>query len=364
MQVSSSLNPQVVIIVPVVGYSESLAANLGSLLRQEYSFSRLICVTDTDADPAVPVIRELQRIDGRVLHICSGSAEKCSQKNHNLLAGIQSLGPSFEGMLVFCDSGHIAPAYWLGRLIQPLRVSSEVVISSGYHQVIPASGSVVATGWAICVLALNLVRRIPVAAQPWGGAMAMWLETFQELKISILWSDTIVDDVTLACLLKKNGIDVTVPEKADLKTFIDKVSLAVWCDWLTRQWAYLKFVFPKSWFALGLCGISLTIGLYLSTIILLLFWMNVVPLELIVFCGVYKLSFIVFTLVLRSMHPSPGRFAFWYPAFFLTMFIAGWCHARTWFSRKIIWHNITYTVAGGGKVVNIKRLPTPSGGIE
>lgn len=357
---SPAPHPPVVLIVPVTGYTESLASNLQALLDQNYQSEKLICVTDTESDPAVPVISQLHSQDNRVIHVRAGLAENCCQKNFNLIAGYNYL-ENFDGILVFCDSGHQAPSDWLENLVFPLISTPEATVSSGYHHVIPQPDSMVAIGRAICVLCLNLVRWLPFAAQPWGGSTALRATDFRTLKIAELWSNTIVDDVVLADHLQKNSKKILIPRNANSNTDLSSTTIKSWCDWLTRQWAYLKFVFPKTWLLLGMGGIVVTMALYISTAILLTFWSGLYSSQLINISLSYTLFFIVFSHAIRRVHPAPGPIYLWYPAFVLAALVAGWCHAKTWFMKKIHWAEITYRVGSHGKVIHLKRTHDSAG---
>jgi hypothetical protein len=345
--------PRVTLIVPIAGIAANLERHLQSLLQQDYPVSAVILVTQDELDPAVPVIRGLIAGETKAQHIKAGIAVTCSQKNYNLIQGVLASDPATD-ILVFCDSGHYAPPGWMERLIAPLQ-SRSVTVSSGYHNVFPERRCVCSIGWAICVLALNLVRRIPAFAQPWGGATAIRAGDFKELDIAGLWGTTIVDDVTLADQLQKRKLTVAIPRDADLKTEIDDCSWRAWESWLIRQWAYLKFVFPGLWLMTGLSGIAFTLLVSLCLVVVLA-W------DLGIFAVQYQYSAAVFLAVLaagvalfRRQHPSPGAGIFWFPAFLAVLFMAGWCHYRTWFSDAITWAGITYKVADAGKVVDIIR---------
>ncbi len=346
--------PYVTVIVPIAGAGTRLAGNLRLLLRQEYPDFSVIFVTQDENDNAVPIIKDLVSSESRGRLIYAGQATTCSQKNYNLLQGILAAESSTE-ILVFCDSGHEAHPRWLANLTSPLRVSSSYTVSSGYHHIFSAGKKLCVLGRVICVLGLYLARQVPAFAQPWGGATAIRTVDFNDLEIAELWEKTIVDDVTLAAYLRKKNKKVAIPKDADLKTTIDDGSWHGWESWLIRQWAYLKFSFPKLWLAAGLTGMTFTLVIYLSILIVLSGGGGVVPAKLVLGAGVFLVLIFSGVGMLRFRHPDPGSLIMWYPAFLAAMIMAGWCHYRTWETDTIVWAGISYKVASGGKVVKILR---------
>jgi ceramide glucosyltransferase len=351
--------PRVAVIVPIAGIAVNLEEHLRSLLQQDYPTYSVIFVTQDEHDPAVPIIRRLLAGETKAQHIDAGRAVACSQKNHNLVQGVLASDPATD-ILVFCDSGHYAHPGWVERLIAPLQIPS-VAVSSGYHNVFPQRRCVCSIGRTICVLALNLVRRIPVFAQPWGGSTAIRAVDFTELGIAELWSTTIVDDVTLAGYLQKKRMTIAIPIDADLKTVIDDCSWRAWESWLIRQWAYLKFVFPGLWLFAGLSGLAFTLLVYFCIVVVLAWDLEIFTLRSVYSAAVFLAVLAVGVILFRRQHPAPGTVVFWFPAFLAALFMAGWCHSRTWFSDSIIWAGIIYKVTAGGKVVDIIRPAEESG---
>ncbi|MBU1565895.1 MAG: hypothetical protein KJ630_09740 [Proteobacteria bacterium] len=334
--------------------SDNLGANLHSLLQQEYPAYSVIFVTQDEFDQAAPIIREGIAGQKKARHINAGKAVACSQKNYNLLQGVLASDLSTD-ILVFCDSGHYAHPGWLARLLYPLEITPSIAVSSGYHHVFPEKRCVCTTGRAICVLALYLMRKIPLLSQPWGGALAIRKIDFEQLGIAELWSTTVVDDVTLAAHLHKKKMKIAIPTDADLRTVVDDCSWQAWESWLIRQWAYLKFLFPRLWLFAGLANIAFCFLIFFCILIIATGAGGFFPRREVVVATVFVTVMAVGASIFRLQHPAPGSLVFWFPALLAAMIMAGWCHCRTWFSDSITWAGITYTVATGGKVVKIVR---------
>ncbi len=342
------------IIVPLAGYTDSLLPQLQSIISQTYPFSKLICVTEDKVDKAVPVILKLTDADQRIIHVSAGRTTSCSQKNHNLIAGLEHITADCD-ILVFCDAGHEAPKNLLENLLTPFHDNTSMTTSSGYHHVYPASKCLAIYCRAVCVSTLHMLRRIPFMSQPWGGATAVRLTDFKTMNVAKTWSSTIVDDVTLANLLQERGKKLIIPRNADTRTYIHSKSFSSMIDWLVRQIAYLKFIFPATWVFLGVALFLLSFGVYCSMATLLMNLFCPLPAQGLFFSTLYLMLFIIFSMSLRIYHPSPGAAAYWYTSCLLCPPIACWCHAKTWFSSKIYWGDTTYTVIKRGVVVGIER---------
>lgn len=345
--------PDAAVIIPVAGYREDMKTYLSSLIHQNYPSFKIYFVTQNESDPATPVITELIANFNHVSLIHAGEAVSCSQKNWNIIAG--SKAAVGAEVLVFCDSGHFAEPDWLTQLVSPLVRQRNKIISSGYHQVIVGNSSLSETGRAICVHTLRFARMIPGFEQPWGGAMAMTREVFDTLKVAELWSSTVVDDVTLAKHLQNKGFRTHIPAGCDMNTYIHNHSWTDWSVWLTRQWAYLKFIFPLLWFFLGFFGLLFTMAtLYCLTALLLFPFIAASPGAIngaLVAAGLL----VIFSILLRLSHPAPGALLLWFPGFIAALIMAGWCHFKTWFAGSISWTGITYEVKFGGQVTKIIR---------
>lgn len=347
-------NSFVSVIVPVTGISPALRTNLISLIEQNYPFYDVIFVVRNKYDPAADVVNQLSKKYQQARRIYAGDTLTCSQKNHNLLAGVKEAGDKTD-ILVFCDSGHLAHPTWLATLLAPLFAKPSCMVASGYHQIFPQKYCLASLGRATCVLALNLVRQLPTLGQPWGGATAIRKELFEELSVAKTWQENVIDDVSLARILQDAKIPVAISTLADLETHLVDVSYRGWISWLTRQWIYLKFIYPGLWFITGLGAIFATILINVSIINCFFAIFLPVPAQ------VFQLSFFCFiffslcSMLLRLKHPKPGPLFLWLPSSLMGLTMGGWCHILTWLPNTIVWANIVYHVGKKGKVLKIIR---------
>ena len=336
------------VLAPCRGVDRHFERYARTLLSQDYPSFRLVFVARDMEDPASPVIAEAVGVHPGAQQILSGKASGCGQKNHNLLRGVAVLGHR-PPILVFCDSTRIAPPHWLKALVAPV-ARGEAEVASGYHHGIPRDRRLPALGHAFTILGLYMTKGIPLFNQPWGGGTAIRRETFERLGVEGLWSRTVVDDVSLAALLKKHRIRTGLSPGAVMTTPLDGETLGAWLQWLVRQWFYLKVCLPGSWVAAGLTC-------YLFSGILILAAMGVIGAIPGWVTGVQALVCLTFlslsaslALVMRTLHPEPGPPWGWLAAAFLAPTMAAWAHMRTLFSMEITWRNIRYRVTWKGVV--------------
>lgn len=345
--------PRAAMIIPITGDSPAVRLGLESLLAQDYPNIRYVLVTHDEADTATVVARGL--IEGRedATHLLSGSADACGQKNHSLLAGLATVR-DWADIYIFCDSTHVARPDLARLLVEPIALG-QASISSGFHRIVPLDGAVPTLGMLNVCLFLHCLQPIRAITQPWGGAMSVSREAFEEYGVAEVWEKNIVDDFSLGPLLAKRGIRTWPVAEACLDTPLKKVSFAHWQDWLTRQLLYLKFCTPEMWL-----GSLLVVGLFIVPPLLAVlgslgvlfgsvdpWWLGAAT------C--YAAAFAVVGMFFRTLSPKPVGVWDWMKGFFASPLMTVWCYLRTWTTFTMSWRGIAYKVTWGGRVVEVIR---------
>ncbi|MGA8573481.1 MAG: glycosyltransferase [Desulfobaccales bacterium] len=344
--------PRLALLVPVTGAAAGLEGRLQALLCQDYPDYEVVFTTRDAQDPATPVIQSLLPRYPRARHVVAGPARSCGQKNYNLLAALKLVGQTPE-ILVFCDSNQEAPPEWL-RELTTLLTAGKAEVSSGFHHVIASDFRVAGLGCAVTVLTLYLAKGLRRLNQPWGGSTAIRRSLFEELEVAALWAESVVDDVSLAALLARAGIQVGVPQGARLYTRLEGETLGDWSRWLTRQWLYMKFCMPLNWLAHGLVVHLLLALVALAFAIPLLALLGLVSGTLPIVAAVLFLAGMVWLgIALRSLHPSPGPLRRWLAAFLAAMAMGSWCHLQSVFIKEMLWRGIAYRVGWRGRVIKV-----------
>jgi ceramide glucosyltransferase len=345
--------PRAALIVPLTGDTPEMRASLQSLLSQDYPDLEVILVTREAGDPATPLVQELLAGHPRARHVLSGPATTCSQKNHNLLAGVAVLDDAVE-ILAFGDSTHLAPPDLLRRLIRPL-AAGPAVVTTGYHRIAARDLGLATLEKLQLVLALHLLQGVPQLAQPWGGATAIRRLVFEAQGIRRLWSQTVVDDVTLAARLRQKGIRVQAVATAILTTPLAGQSAADLEAWLLRQLLYLKYCLPGTWLAAAPLGCLLAAPPLLAAAACLGWVLGLVP-------GPGALAAAAFLALLtalgaryRTLVPQRLPLGPWLRAFYGTLGLVSRSYFRTWATDTIAWRGLSYRVGWGGQVREISR---------
>jgi len=351
--------PPLALLVPVTGAPPGLSDCLRTLVEQDYPDYEVVFVTRDMADPAVATIQAVLHdaaTAGRppARHVVAGPAQGCGQKNYNHLAGLRSLSARPE-ILVFCDSTHLASPSWLRHLAAPL-AAGLAFATTGSHHCHPLATNLPTLGKTISVLSLHLLQEIPLITQPWGGNMAIRRDCFETLGVAGVWAENVVDDVSLARCLDRARLKARPVSAACMETRLNQERWGGWSDWLTRQWMYLKCIYPGVWVGAGILLYALT-GLVFCSLL----WTAGGLLSLV--GSAWSVSGAAYLTLLallghqaRRLHPSPGPWPAWNAAFFITLGMAAWTYGRTLATMTIRWRAISYEVTWGGRVTAI-RLP-------
>jgi len=346
--------PKVGVIIPVAGWRAGMDTALRSLLEQDYPRYEVVFVTAEADDPAVPRILALTEEFSHARHATAGRALRCGQKNHNTLCGIAALGKNAD-IYAFCDSTHTAPRAFLRTLVQPV-VAGETAFSTGYHVVDALDDQPVSLGYQITVIFMRLLQAVSVFTQPWGGAMAISRPAFERYRIEDLWAVNVVDDCSLAGLLTARRGHMHLCPAALLRTPVAAYAREQWVAWFDRQILFLKFCTPAMWYLMGL-GLVLLFAPTLCSLALLVSrpMFCCAPVWAAPAAAAHLVFLLYFALALRDFSarrvPAPA----WLRAFALNCWLLGWVYVRSMACRHLRWHDATYHVGAGGRVISLDK---------
>jgi len=123
------LSPGVTVLKPVCGLEKNLAVNLRSACLQDYSPYQVVYSVQREDDPALPLLREIQREFGpeRVVVACSSESVGANGKINNL-AG--ALPHARHELLVISDSDVLLRPDYLRRIVAPLADPDVGIVST------------------------------------------------------------------------------------------------------------------------------------------------------------------------------------------------------------------------------------------
>jgi ceramide glucosyltransferase len=347
--------PRVAVLVPLTGNSPEMPAALESLFTQTYPNYEILLLTRDAEDSATSLVREVLSRHSRARHIISGPATTCSQKNHNLLAGVRALDGEVE-ILVFCDSTHKAPPNFLGDLIHPL-VTGPAVMSTGFHRIIPGDSRIATIGMLQTVLSIHLLHGIHTIVMPWGGATAILKDAFHKYEVGGALGANVLDDFPLGQRLLRYGIRTKPVATAVLNTDLAGQTGRGWETWLTRQLLYVKYCAPFTWL-----GSSLPVAVFAGSIIFSVLAslggiLGLVAPSMALTGLVFLLALSALGGWLRSLVPVRIPMGRWLLGFYANLFMISWCYFKTWLTGIIAWRGISYRVTWGGRVKEIIVSP-------
>jgi len=255
------------VIVPTRGLSRSIEHNLGTVLEQDWPEYQVYFAVESESDEGAPFLKKLCASHGNAHLILAGQSRTCSQKIHNLLAGVAAAGD--VDLLAFADNDVPLPSDWLARLAAPLD-DPRMTVSTGFWRIWSRE-----SGFAVQLQIFfdRLLYAHFLAASSlggggflWGGSFAIRRRDFETLGVVSRWAESVSDDMSLGRLLAERGKrcclipGLVLESEAAFKTAREAIA------WFSRQVMNLKANYYSLW-RLGLMPLCLAVaGGYLAAL--------------------------------------------------------------------------------------------------
>jgi ceramide glucosyltransferase len=234
-----SVLPPVSLIVPVKGYDEGLRENLAALASQDYPNYELLVAARTAEDIPGGVLPR------RVKVVLSAAKESdTGEKVQNLNAAVRAVRKSSQ-IFVFADSDGRPSPRWLRELVRPLPEDG-VGASTGYRwftPVPPTFWSLMRSVWDAVSFGLLGPGDSPFA---WGGATAIYKETFYAVRVPDYWQNTISDDYARSAAIHDAGLKIAWAPGA-LTPCMDHTTAFAFFGWMRRQMTITRVYNPRLW---------------------------------------------------------------------------------------------------------------------
>ncbi|MCW8965889.1 MAG: glycosyltransferase family 2 protein, partial [Candidatus Pacearchaeota archaeon] len=343
------------LFIPCKGNPLAFETNIRTLLEMADLNIRIYFIVENKNDPAFNVINNIIKDYDQAFVVQAGTASVCSQKNYNLLKGIEASGQK-DDIYVFLDADTCFTTEKLNTLLRPLDDPS-IVATCGFQWNILKKKNfgdrfmsfLIATQW----MSIN----IPFFKWFWGGAMSLKRETYETLGIHDYWSRRAVDDISLTPLMLKHKkkicfVPIVVNEQHQGITSVKKA-----IQWYTRQYIYLKYYTFSMWL-LGLFSLTFFFGqLWVLPVLLIgaaifkpLLFMPLLFYSLCILC-----SIIIGTATIKYPYKDNFSLISWIflsPAFAALLIIPV---LKTLFTWKMKWANVVYKVNRKGIVTEMIR---------
>lgn len=341
------------VLVPVKGSFPGHESALASLLEQDHPNYQVVFVVESEDDPAFPLLTRLCARYSHARKVISGSSTSCAQKNHSLVAGVNSLRRETR-IIVTADSTNVANPGWLKRLVAPIEESRREVVTTfrAFAPVPQTVGGVCQAIYASYLLLLQLFR-----PTPWGGATAIRRDTFERLGVATAWAHTIVDDLVLGNLVHRAGISVLSEPHNRLKSPVTNQTVSGFLSYLDRQVLFPRFTNPGVWIGMLIYHLNTTAAvLAILAIGIVLYPLGVAGR----FLGWVALGSLAGTMVLagllRSLNPFSISLRRWLVSFYPCVFLTAFICVRSLFRSYVTWHGRKYWAGSGGVVHRVDVL--------
>ncbi len=350
-------NPRCSIVVPCKGIPKDLGKNLRGFLELDYNNYEVIFVAESDHDSAVDVIQQICADNDNASLVVAGLSDKCAQKNHNMLAALDSAND--PEIYVFADSDIKPAPNWLKELILPLS-DEKVTVTSGFRwlQALKANAGELTHFYVNTFIYVTFtVACFFGGVGLWGGSMAIRKKDFQLLGVAKKWSKAAVDDMSLSHLVYKNSKKAVIVPYCLTQTDDLLQGVGATISWFERQIMFLKAYQRPLWYvSLPLAIIGL-IFLFLVPIALIgaLLFENHTFLSL---GGAAALLFLTGEAITGTLYPLLGKtpplvkFLLFQPLLRLTHIAS---YFKTVVTNSIYWAGITYHLSRDGDVDTLER---------
>ncbi len=349
----SSWIPRVAVFVPCKGVEEGMDNYLRAMVEQDYPPYRVYFIVESEEDPAFPIVKKISGEYANVSCVVAGRAEKCCQKNHNLLAAIgqEQAREDVAEIFVFADADVKPSKIWLKDLILPMSEPG-VSATTAYRWLKPPNFTFWGTMHAM--LSAYIGTLMSSSQGMWGGSMAIKREAYLKHNVGEVWERAVGDDIPLMAIIVRNKlkrafVPVCVAESENVIN--DRKALFAW---FVRQNQYLKIYCKNLWLTACLLTIANSLTVIIAPLFLILaaFIPPLMPLFYPVLC--YMLA-MIFIMALSRFEGREGQsYGVWvlmaYPCMimgFLTLMMSG-------FEDDILWRGIRYGMNSDGTVSFVK----------
>lgn len=140
-------------------------------------------------------------------------------------------------------------------------------------------------------------------------------------------------------------------------TRLDSSRWSDWLHWQERQWVYLKYYWPGSWFLAGLFEYTLTLCAIISLIIVALALPCGLGAQQVLFPALFVVTLTGLALGFRARQPEPPPAGVWLMGFFACLGMATIAHLCNWKRHNLVWAGKTYIVNSSGTLVGMEHTP-------
>jgi cellulose synthase/poly-beta-1,6-N-acetylglucosamine synthase-like glycosyltransferase len=231
--------PRAAVILSLRGPDPQLKDTLRALLMQDYPDFQVQIVVDSDQDPVLRDVREIQdscQDERLVVSVLRNPSRTCSLKCSSLIQAVQELDPDVE-VLAFIDGDAVPQTTWLKELVLPL-ARGEADVAGGNRWYLPPRPGL----GAMCRYFWNVPFLTGMWDQgaPWAGTMALRRTTAERVGLLQEWSTAMSVDATLHRCMRIHGLRFKLVESLLMPNRED-ITLKSFNRWVARQMTVIRY---------------------------------------------------------------------------------------------------------------------------
>jgi hypothetical protein len=205
------------------------------------------------------------------------------------------------------------------------------------------------------------LQSLPFFTQPWGGATAARAAEFKRLDVAGLWRRTVVDDSSLAGLLRRQGISVLFCPDALLESGVRSMTRNALDEWLFRQLFYPRVYTFGAWLLIGFCLVWFAAACAACPYILFLALRGAVPFTVLAAALLVPCAQMLLQELLRRRVAADCPKRAWLKGLALAATALYGNYARTIAGRSMVWRGIRYVLGADGRVLRVERTGKAAG---
>lgn len=356
--------PKAAVILSLRGPDPRLRDTLEALIAQDYPDFSVNIVVDSDTDPVLKDVMEIQESDAsdRIsVSVLRNPSRSCSLKCSSLIQAVHELNSDVE-IISFIDGDVVPHATWLKELVLPL-ANGEADVSGGNRWYQPPTASL----GAMSRYFWNAAYLTGMWAQgaPWAGTMAFHRDTVKKIGILEAWSTAMSVDATLHRCMREHNLRFKMVESLIMANRED-ISVSEFHRWVTRQMAVIRYSASAT---VRMAEIQVGILLLMHTLLpaaaVTAFSVGATDLGLLSLAGLtgyWLVCSLRMILIERSMRKSISRrenapgwmslasLLLWYPSVIVTHYVIGTGVILALRLKQVDWRGIRYQLSNNGVV--------------
>ena len=354
--VANEAEPSVLVVLPIRGADETLAACVAGLAQQEYESYRVRIIFDSDSDPGWEIAdRTLDEYPGAPVEMMrlSQPHRHCSLKCSAVYEATDELDDA--EVVAFLDSDVVPHESWLRELVSPF-ADARVGATNGNRWYLPTGslwGSLVRYCWnSATVVTMQLWN------MPWGGTMAIRREVLEQTDIRQRWLKAGCEDVPIASAVRELGQRVQFVPHLLMKDR-QEVTLDRCLPFLDRQLLWARLYYPACWWVCSLWQLFIVVAMVLAGVAALggaflgdwnAVWLGLAAQFVMPLAGLPLTLWLEKTLLPDEETPASRNWLLTLGAIVLTNLLMVRVIVSSLLTRSIDWRGITYRIRGAWDV--------------